>query len=110
MMRVMLQDMGIHQVYEAVDGREGLDFIDVADDMVDLVICDWNMPRMNGISLLQQLRSVQSGKPFLMVTGRCDLDSVFEAKSAGVSAYIRKPFSQNELEAKLRIVSSRCGL
>jgi two-component system chemotaxis response regulator CheY len=107
MIKYMLSDMGISQIYEAVDGREGFDFMDVADDMIDIVICDWNMPRMSGINLLQQIRTVNLDMPFLMVTGRCDMNSVTEARSAGVTAYIRKPFSQNELEAKLRIVSAR---
>ncbi len=107
MMKSMLNEMGINQVFEATDGREGMEFIDVADDMVDIVLCDWNMPNMSGLQLLQQIRSVNGEMPFLLITGRSDRDSVLEAKSAGVTAYIRKPFSLNELEAKLRIVHEK---
>jgi CheY-like chemotaxis protein len=104
LVRNMLQDFGLSQIFEANSGREGLHFIDLAPEMVDLIICDWNMPDMDGLSLLKQIRTVFANMPFLMLTGRCDLDSVHEAKSAGVSAYIRKPFSPNQLEAKLRIM------
>ncbi len=104
MTRQMLITMGITQIYEASDGREGLSFIDVAPDMIDIIMCDWNMPRMSGIDLLKQLRSVYPKVPFLMVTGRKDMDSIVEAKSNGVSAYIAKPFSPAQLEVKLRVL------
>jgi two-component system chemotaxis response regulator CheY len=107
MLRAMLAELGVTQVYEASDGREGLSFIDVAPDMVDLLICDWNMPRMSGIDLLRQLRSVFSNIPFLMVTGRKDIDSIAAAKSSGVTAYIGKPFSKAQLEVKLRVILNR---
>lgn len=107
MIKTMLGEMGINQVFEAGDGREGMEFIDIAADMVDIVLCDWNMPGMSGLQLLQQIRSVNGELPFLLVTGRSDRDSVLEAKGAGVTAYIRKPFSLNELEAKLRIIHEK---
>ena len=65
------------------------------------------MPKMNGVELLRQLRTVDPDVPFLMVTGRSDMESVVEAKSSGVTGYIRKPFSPAELEAKLRILLHR---
>ena len=105
LVRHMLQEFGLTQIFEASNGREGLHFIDLAPEMVDMVICDWNMPDMDGMALLKQIRTVFTDMPFLMLTGRCDLESVHEAKSAGVTAYIRKPFSPNQLEAKLRIIS-----
>lgn len=107
MVRGMLGDMGITQIFEASDGREALSFADAAIDMIDIVICDWNMPKLSGIELLRQMRSVMPDLPFLMLTGRGDLDSVAEAKSAGVTAYIRKPFSPANLEIKLRVISSK---
>jgi two-component system chemotaxis response regulator CheY len=47
MLRNMLGEMGINQIYEAGDGRQGLSFVDSSFDGIDLVICDWNMPSMN---------------------------------------------------------------
>lgn len=107
MLRNMLGELGITQIFEAGSGREGMRFLDSAFDFVDLILCDWNMPEMNGITLLKQLRTVDPELPFLMITGRSDMDSVFEAKTAGVTAYIKKPFSLTQLEAKLRIISGR---
>ncbi len=104
MMRNMLTELGVTQVFEAPDGREAMNFIDSAFDFINLIICDWNMPGMSGVELLRQLRTVDPSLPFLMVTGRSDMESVVEAKSSGVTAYIRKPFSPKQLEAKLRII------
>lgn len=107
MIRNMLSEFGITQIFEAPDGREALKFIDNAFDFIDLVICDWNMPAMSGVELLRQVRTVFPDMPFLMVTGRSDLESVVEAKSSGVTGYIRKPFSAAQLEAKIRIVMQK---
>jgi CheY-like chemotaxis protein len=107
MARKMMKEFGIHQVFEAATGREALKFLDGAGEMIDVIVCDWNMPEMNGLELLQQVRTAGLEIPFLMVTGRADLDSVMEAKAAGVSIYIAKPFSPAQLEAKLRITASK---
>ncbi len=107
LMRNMLNEFGVHQVFEAPDGRQALSFIDAAFDFVDFIICDWNMPSISGVELLRQLRTVDPDIPFLMVTGRGDMDSVVEAKSSGVSGYIRKPFSPAQFEAKVRIIMKK---
>ena len=104
LVREVLADSGVTQVFEAGDGKAALQFVDADFDMVNLIICDWNMPGLNGIDFLRQIRTVFPDLPFLMVSGRCDKKSVLEAKIAGVSAYIRKPFSPGQLEAKLRIM------
>jgi two-component system chemotaxis response regulator CheY len=105
MARNILSEIGVTQVFEASDGREALAFLDAAFDFVDVVLCDWNMPGLSGVELLRQLRSVDPDIPFLMVTGRGDMESVVEAKASGVTGYIRKPYSPQQLEAKIRIVS-----
>lgn len=107
MIKNMLIELGITQVFESADGNQALQFMDTAFDFIDLVICDWNMPGMTGVELLRQLRSVDPGFPFLMVTGRVDQSSVVEAKSSGVTAYIAKPFSITQLEAKLRVINTK---
>ena len=102
--RNMLLELGVTQIFEASDGREALNFIDSAFDFVDLVLCDWNMPKMSGVELLRQIRTVDPDMPFLMITVLGDMDSVVDAKASGVTGYIRKPFSPKQLEAKLRII------
>ncbi len=107
MIKGMLMEMGITQTFEASDGKEALSFSDAALDMVDVVICDWNMPKLSGVEFLRQMRSVSPEMPFLMITGRSDIDSVAEAKTSGVTAYIRKPFSPAQLETKLRVIKTK---
>lgn len=110
MLRNMLMELGITQIFEASDGREALRFMDSAFDFVNLVICDWNMPGMTGLDFLRQLRTVDPATPFLMITGRSDMHSVVEAKTAGVTGYIRKPFSPKQLEAKLRVILHKAAI
>jgi two-component system, chemotaxis family, chemotaxis protein CheY len=104
LLRTMLHDLGITQVFTAKDGKEALDFLGEFDEEIDLIICDWNMPRMTGLELLRQVRTVDPDTPFLMVTGISDRDSVVTAKSAGVTGYIVKPYSSVQLAKKLTAV------
>lgn len=107
LLRGMLSELGITQVYEAPDGKTGLQFMDSAFDFIDLILCDWNMPMMSGIEFLRQLRGAGVDIPFMMITGRSDHSSVLEAKNFGVDGYIRKPYSSVQIEAKLRIMAQR---
>lgn len=103
LLREMLSQIGLVDVSESADGKEALRRIDEEDKFFDIVICDWNMPAMTGVELLRQIRAVHQDMPFLMVTGRQDMSSVVEAKESGVTAYIGKPFTIEQLEAKIRI-------
>ena len=105
LVRMMLTDLGVAQVFTAKDGREALDFLGDFDDMIDVIICDWNMPRVSGLNLLQQIRTVDPDVPFLMLTGRADTDSVKAARDVGVTGYVLKPFSAEQLQAKLLTVA-----
>lgn len=107
MLRHMLAGLGVNQVFEAGDGKQAMMFMDDALDLIDVVICDWNMPIMSGVEVLRQLRSVNPDMPFLMVTGRSDVTSVTEARASGVSAYISKPFSLVQLENKLKVLMAK---
>jgi len=70
---------------------------------VDMVICDWNMPKMNGLEVLQAVRNCEDTKtlPFLMVTSSSELARVKEAASHGVSDYLIKPFKSLQLGQKV---------
>lgn len=102
----MLLDLGVVHVYTCRDGAEALKLLGSFDgqDLINLVLCDWKMPNMSGIEVLKQIRTCDPDLPFLMVTGQSDVDSVVEAKAYAVTAYIKKPFSMEELRKKLRIV------
>lgn len=102
--RNMLHELGVTQIFEAENGRAALKFTDIPDEQPDIVLCDWNMPNMSGIELLQQLRGAMSEQTFLMMTARRDADSVLEAKATGVNGYIVKPFSSEDLKNKMTSV------
>lgn len=98
--RAMLGEIGVTQVFEANDGAKASDFVDI-DMPVDIVISDWNMPEKSGFEFLVHLRHLDKTLPFLMITGRADESSIRDAIGAGVTGYIRKPFSINELNKKI---------
>ena len=100
LIKMVLADFGVTQVFTAKNGAKALALLGSFDD-IDIIICDWNMPGMSGLNLLQQVRTVDREIPFIMLTGRADLSSVMEAKDFGVSDYLIKPFTPDKLEAKL---------
>lgn len=96
-LKVMLASLSVKQIYTAKDGREAIGFLGSSDELVDLVLCDWNMPSISGLEVLRQVRSVDPDLPFVMVTGMADEQAVVEARAAGVTAYIIKPYTQDQL-------------
>ncbi len=107
LLRSFLSDFGISKILEANDGRKGLSFIGFGKAEIDLILCDWNMPGMSGLDFMKKVRDLGVHTPFIMITGRGDEHSVLEDRQCGVHGYIRKPFSPDQLEARLRIVVQR---
>ena len=81
---------------EAEDGAGGLKALQA--NPVDLVISDWNMPKMTGMEFLKAVRADDNlkGTPFMMVTSETEKEKIMEAVQAGVSQYIVKPFNANQ--------------
>jgi two-component system chemotaxis response regulator CheY len=80
-----------HDLVEAADGQEALEM--VQSESPDLVLSDWNMPRMNGIDLLRELRGSGQDVPFGFVTSEGSPDMREKAEAAGALFLIAKPFS-----------------
>ena len=97
------------QIDEAVNGRKAQQML--MRQTVDLILCDWEMPEMSGLELLGWCREQDALKttPFIMVTSRGDKENVVQAIQAGVSDYIGKPFSNDQLVTKVRKALSRAG-
>lgn len=97
-----LKSLGFEQVTEAVDGRAAVALLE-AKTPVDLIISDWNMPNMDGLALLKWVRgqSRWTGLPFLMATGQGDKQQEQKAVDAGVSAFVAKPFNEDDLSLKI---------
>jgi two-component system, chemotaxis family, chemotaxis protein CheY len=91
-----------HDVIEASDGVEALKLAKQQNG-VDLVISDINMPNMDGIALIKELRSLPSYKftPILMLTTESSGDKKMEGKAAGATGWIVKPFNPDQLLATI---------
>ena len=91
-----LQGAGF-QVIEALDGKDALKKI--KENKIDMVISDLNMPNFDGMELLKYLRDNDSFKsiPVVMLTTESGLSTVLEAKNAGISGWILKPFEPKKL-------------
>ena len=101
MVEFLLRDMGITSIYKASDGVEALDYFAGGVDVVDLVICDWRMPKMDGLEFLDRLRSLRLETPFVMLTSQKTADDIATAKNARVHAYVTKPFTAAQLQEKV---------
>ncbi|WP_244850971.1 MULTISPECIES: response regulator [unclassified Caballeronia] len=101
LIRKMLKTIGYTTIEEAVDGIQALDRL--KEQRFDLVITDWNMPNMDGLTLLQEIRKSEhhGDVPVLMVTAEKKRENVLAAIQAGASGYVVKPFSEAALADKL---------
>ncbi len=104
LVRTCLQQLGVADVNEAVDGEDGLRKL--VADRVHLVIADFNMPKLDGLDLLRAVRThpPTSKIAYIMLTGRADKDLVQRAVQFGVNNYLVKPFSVAALREKIEAV------
>lgn len=90
-----------HEVVATADGQEAVDAYERSE--FDLIISDWDMPRMAGIDVVRRVRAVE-GRQFvyvMMLTGRDESDDIVEGLDAGADDYLSKPFKKDELRARL---------
>jgi DNA-binding response OmpR family regulator len=97
----MLQSLGVANVAQSPGGVDAIDQLRAVQQPFDLVLCDWMMPGVDGLGVLTELKKRWPETPFLMMTARADQASVAEAISAGVAGYLRKPFTMQDLQARL---------
>lgn len=97
----VLHKLGVPAIIEARNGDEAWQILSERKDEAHLVICDWNMPRLNGISLLKKIRGECLDIRFMMLTGRGEMASAVEAKAAGADAFAFKPYSPFRLMEKV---------
>lgn len=93
-----------YDVVEAVDGNDGLSKAKQQD--FDLILTDVNMPNMDGISLVREVRALPNYKftPILMLTTEAGSDKRMEGKQAGATGWIVKPFNPEQLLATVKKV------
>jgi two-component system chemotaxis response regulator CheY len=100
--RVLIQaEIPLGKVYEAGDGKEALETLE--KDQVGLVLSDINMPNMDGLELLKNLKANDALKhvPVVMVTTEGSKTRVLEAVQLGAAGYVRKPFTAEHIKDKL---------
>jgi len=94
------------ETMEAEDGEHALRVLKEADHCPEVALCDWNMPIMNGLELVQALRADEHYRDLLivMVTTETEMDKVVTALDAGANEYIMKPFTEEMLAEKLALL------
>lgn len=102
--RAILKKIGFKNIGMAESGKAALGAL--KREKYDLVLCDWNMPDMSGLEVLKIIKSDDKLMeiPFIMVTAEAQKQNVIDAVRAGVSNYIVKPFTEEQIAQKLEKV------
>ena len=105
----LLRDLGFNNTSEADDGQTALPMLKTGK--FDFLVTDWNMPGMDGLTLLKKVREDSDLKdmPVLMVTAEAKREQIVVAAQAGVNGYIVKPFTAATLKEKIDKIFERVG-
>ncbi len=95
----VLKQLGHTDVAEAEDGVQAL--ANFKEGAPDLMLVDWNMPNMDGITLIREVRKTNKSLPIIMCTTEAEKSRVLEAIKAGVNNYVVKPFTAEMLSGKI---------
>ena len=108
--RNLLKELGFTNVDEAEDGMVALQKLQGGG--FDFIVTDWNMPNMDGLTLLQSVRADPNLKslPVLMITAEAKKENIIAAAQAGASGYIVKPFTAGTLNEKLVKIFEKAGM
>ena len=103
----LLRDLGFNDTTEADDGQTALPLL--KSGKFDFLVTDWNMPGMDGLTLLKTVRADEELKtlPVLMVTAEAKREQIVEAAQAGVNGYVVKPFTAVTLKEKIEKIFER---
>ena len=101
----VLAQLGHTQIEEACDGQDALS--KVVAFKPDLVLVDWNMPNMDGLSFVKAFRQTNKTTPLIMVTTESEKSRVIDAIKAGVNNYVVKPFTPDLLSQRISETMSK---
>lgn len=99
-------EIGGYEVTTATDGEEALTIIKGEDDF-DIILLDVMLPKMNGFDVLRESQAIGIDTPVLMLTARGEHESVLKGFGLGANDYVTKPFSAEELAARVRAILQR---
>lgn len=94
---------------EAGDGLEALQAIQDNGGPFDLMLVDWNMPNMDGFTLIKKVRETDKTVPIIMVTTEAEKTRIIDAIKAGVNNYVVKPFTPDALLSKISETMKKCS-
>ena len=96
-----LQKLGFNNVLEAGNGIEALE--QMSKSKIDMIITDWNMPEMDGLTYVKTVRTKEQYKdtPILMITTEAAKEDILTALRSGVNNYVVKPFTPETLQEKV---------
>lgn len=95
----VLTQLGYTEIEEACDGQDALSKVGAFEP--DLMLVDWNMPNMDGITFVKHVRQNDKTTPIIMVTTESEKSRVIEAIKAGVNNYVVKPFTPDSLSQRI---------
>ena len=94
--------------FETFDAEDGADALKVLENIgtVDLMLVDWNMPNMNGLEFVKEVRKndAHAAAKIMMVTTESEMDNVIQALEAGADEYVMKPFTKESINEKLALL------
>jgi len=94
-----LNGLGINEIEQATDGQDAMSKLIAFDP--ELILLDWNMPNMDGLTFTRKARESGAAMPIIMVTTESEKPRVLEAIKAGVNNYVVKPFTPEALQARV---------
>ncbi|MEO1535480.1 MAG: response regulator [Planctomycetota bacterium] len=103
----VLSQLGYTQIEEACDGQDALS--KVGAFAPDLLLVDWNMPNMDGLTFVKRYRQADKATPIIMVTTESEKSRVIEAIKAGVNNYVVKPFTPDVLSQRITETVSKAA-
>lgn len=119
-MRILLVDdaKNVHSFVKALFESSDLEFDDAFNgwealvkvkkgELFDLILLDWEMPEMDGVTTLSEIRALGNDTPIIMVTSKNDLEDVGKALEEGANEYVMKPFTKEILQEKILSVTGR---
>ena len=98
--KAVLSQIGFNEIEEAVDGQDALSKVGAFKP--DLLLVDWNMPKMDGLTFVKTYRATNKSTPVIMVTTEAEKSRVIEAIKAGVNNYVVKPFTPDLLSQRIK--------
>jgi len=98
-----LASIGYNDIVQAADGVQALEALGSNSD-INLILCDWYMPVMDGLSVLKKVKANPNTKniPFIMVTTQSEKAGVMEAINSGAANYVVKPFTPQTIQEKIK--------